>query len=425
MSVNSAGDSQDRSLLRALAADPALRLAFVAFAANGALYGSVLSRYAEIADAVGASAQTFGAALAAGAVGGLVGAALSPVVMRRAGPAAAVVVAGCAYAVLAAGVGLAPTVMALGALLLVMGAVDGAHDVSMNALTVTVQQRRKTSLMGRAHATWSLALTAGTALGAGAAALGVPVAVHIGAVAAVVAAAQLHSALTARRPSAAAIPAAPQRSAQQEPDAPSPQGRQRGPAPSGQGLTRGVKVSVAALILAAVAASYVEGPGQDWTAVLLGRGFQAAPGLAAAGPLVFSIGLLAARLVLDAISARVSKTAISIVAATLIASSMSAGFLLAITGGPVWLALAAITLAGLGAGPIYPMLFNAAETLSTRHHVPPSSTAAVISSCSRVGAITAPAAVGLLAGSTSLFAIFAVMALGGLALLISLPRALR
>jgi hypothetical protein len=52
----------------------------------------------------------------------------------------------------------------------------------------------------------------------------------------------------------------------------------------------------------------------------------------------------------------------------------------------------------------------------------PAVTAALISTCSRTGAITAPVAVGALTGATTLAAVLAVMAAGGAVLLVTLPR---
>lgn len=84
------------------------------FAVNGALYGTLLSRYAEIAGHVGAGPAVFGAALAAGAVGGLAGSLLAPLAVRRLGDTAAVRATGCLYALLAVTVALAPGPVALG-----------------------------------------------------------------------------------------------------------------------------------------------------------------------------------------------------------------------------------------------------------------------------------------------------------------------
>ena len=167
------------------------------------------------------------------------------------------------------------------------------------------------------------------------------------------------------------------------------------------------------------------GPGQDWSALLLSRGFDAGPGLAASGPLAFSLGLLASRLVLDGLTRRYSRATLAVFAAAAVVAGTGVGMLVALGGGPVGQALAAIALAGVGAGPIFPLMFGAAENLSRRYGIAPATTASLVSALSRTGAITAPAAVGGLAASAGLAAVFAVMAAGGLVVLCTLPLALR
>jgi len=180
-----------------------------------------------------------------------------------------------------------------------------------------------------------------------------------------------------------------------------------------------------AVVAAAVAASYVEGPGQDWSALLLARGLGADAGMAASAPLAFSVGLLCSRLALDPLTTRLSRTAITSSAAVVVVAGASAGALLAFAGGSPWAALVLLFVVGLGTGPAYPMLFGAADVLAARHGISAAVTASVISTCSRVGAISAPAAVGALASGVGLPVVFAVMAAGGLLLLLALPRALR
>lgn len=285
----------------------------------------------------------------------------------------------------------------------------------MNALAVRVQQRTGHSLMGRAHAAWSVSLAIGTGLGAAAAGLQIPVLGHVGAVAAALLVVQVGAwwaspALPVPDPSTASSSRTDEHGQVQ-------QGwRARG---------RRVPGMILMLAVAAVAASYVESPGQEWTALLLARGFDASAGLAASGPLAFSIGLVVSRLVLDHLTRRVSQSLIAAVAGATIAAAMLAGLLAGVLGGPAWQVLAALGLAGAGAGPVFPLLFGAADNLSSRYGVQPATTASVISACSRTGAITAPVVVGTLTGATSLLAVLIVMAAGGLAVMLMMPRTLR
>ncbi|WP_431875922.1 MFS transporter [Amycolatopsis sacchari] len=391
---------------------PGLALVLCSFALNGALYGSLLSRYAEIANRVHAGEAAFGAVLAIAAAGGLLGSIVAPVLVRAVRDVAAVTLFGCAFAVLAVGVAAAPALGVLTVAFFLMTLVDGGQDVSMNALAVRVQQLRGQSVLGRAHAVWSLSLSTGTALGALAAALGVPVALHISVSAAAAAAMQTGAwwrmrgriAPSGRTAAAGAAepPAGPRRPAHRQ-----------------------ARLLLAVLGVAAIAASYVESPGQEWTAVLLDRGFAAGPGLAAAGPLVFSVGLLVSRLLLDPLTQRLPRAAIARAAGTTIAACMITGLLIPASAAGPWPALAMIGLAGVGAGPVFPLLFGAAEILSERHRVAPATTTSIISALSRTGAISAPAVVGAVTSTTSLHMVFAVIAAGGLVVTAALPRALR
>ncbi|MFD0592120.1 hypothetical protein ACFQZ4_05770 [Catellatospora coxensis] len=157
----------------------------------------------------------------------------------------------------------------------------------MNAAAVKVQQEFGSPLMGRMHATWSLSLTGAGLLGAAAVGLGVPVLVHLGVVAAVVLAAQV--AATSWRPRADVTPGS----------LPPPPARQRPDVPAQRGRAIRLRHLLPVLAVAALAASYVESPGQEWTGLLLSRGLDAAPQLAAVAPVLFAAGLVLSRLVLD------------------------------------------------------------------------------------------------------------------------------
>ncbi|WP_375733071.1 MFS transporter [Polymorphospora lycopeni] len=383
-----------------------------AFAVNGALYGSLLTRYPEIAGRVSASETEFGVVLFASALGGLLGSLVAPALVRSGGELGATLAAGLGYTVFAVSVAWAPELLILGAAMLVLGLLDGVHDVAMNTYAVRTQQRVGTALMGRMHATWSLSLAGAGLLGAGAAGLGVPVVVHIALVAAVALLVQLVLALRRRRYLFGSGHAA----VKPEPAGPRP------PRPIGAVRLRHV---LPVLGLAALAASYVESPGQEWTALLLNRGFQADPGVAAIAPVLFGVGLVASRLSLDGILRRVGARTVAAVSGVVMALSMCAGLLVAAVGGPLWWALAAVAVAGLGAGPVFPLLFAAADYLSVQHGLPAAWTASIVSALSRIGAISAPVVVGPLTETFGMAMVFAVMAAGGCVVLLALPRAVR
>ncbi|MGW3889899.1 MFS transporter [Micromonospora chokoriensis] len=416
------------------------RVPAVAFAVNGALYGSLLTRFPEIADRVSASETQFGVVLFAAAIGGLLGSLVAPLLARAVGERSATLLAGAGYALLAVGVAWAPQLILLGGALLLLGILDGAHDVVMNAFAVRVQQHRATTLMGRMHATWSLSLAGAGVLGTVAAGLRVPVALHVGIAATVALVAQLAIAL-GRKGMVAGGPPGPTppgdsppepAPAGDSPSTPAPAGDSPStPAPTGDGPARParslarLRYVLPVLGLAAVAASYVESPGQEWTGLLLSRGFDATPQVAAAAPVLFGAGLLASRLLLDAAVSRVGQARVAAISGATMMTAVGVGLVCTLVGAPVWWALAAVAMAGFGAGPAFPLLFGSADQLSVRHGIPPARTASMVSALSRVGAISAPIVVGPLTDAFGMVMVFAIMAVGAALVLGALPRAVR
>ncbi|WUR61950.1 MFS transporter [Micromonospora chokoriensis] len=396
------------------------RVPAVAFAVNGALYGSLLTRFPEIADRVSASETQFGVVLFAAAIGGLLGSLVAPLLARAVGERSATLLAGAGYALLAVGVAWAPQLILLGGALLLLGILDGAHDVVMNAFAVRVQQHRATTLMGRMHATWSLSLAGAGVLGTVAAGLRVPVALHVGIAATVALVAQLAIAL-GRKGMVAEGPPGPTPTGD-GPSTPAPTGD--GPARPARSLAR-LRYVLPVLGLAAVAASYVESPGQEWTGLLLSRGFDATPQVAAAAPVLFGAGLLASRLLLDAAVSRVGQARVAAISGATMMTAVGTGLVCTLVGAPVWWALAAVAMAGFGAGPAFPLLFGSADQLSVRHGIPPARTASMVSALSRVGAISAPIVVGPLTDAFGMVMVFAIMAVGAALVLGALPRAVR
>ncbi|MET8201844.1 MFS transporter [Micromonospora taraxaci] len=416
------------------------RVPAVAFAVNGALYGSLLTRFPEIADRVSASETQFGVVLFAAAIGGLLGSLVAPLLARAVGERSATLLAGAGYALLAVGVAWAPQLILLGGALLLLGILDGAHDVVMNAFAVRVQQHRATTLMGRMHATWSLSLAGAGVLGTVAAGLRVPVALHVGIAATVALVAQLAIALGRKGMVAEGPPGpTPPVDGPSEPtppvdgpstptstgDSPStPASAGDGPARPARSLVR-LRYVLPVLGLAAVAASYVESPGQEWTGLLLSRGFDATPQVAAAAPVLFGAGLLASRLLLDAAVSRVGQARVAAISGATVMTAVGIGLVCTLVGAPVWWALAAVAMAGFGAGPAFPLLFGSADQLSVRHGIPPARTASMVSALSRVGAISAPIVVGPLTDAFGMVMVFAIMAVGAALVLGALPRAVR
>lgn len=256
------------------------------FGVNGALYGSLLPRYPQIADQVRAFAGQFGLVLAGVGVGGVTGAFVATWLVRAlGGPVRALAVSGTAF--LAAGVAVAgaPSLTLLAVAFAALGLFDGFVDTAMNQAGSALRIGGGVSVMGRLHATLAAATFAGAAVGAGAAGT-VGVLTHL----LVVAAALLVVLAWALRALAAEAPARAGAAAR-----PTSRDDAAFPARSGAGRLRRALVVAAAGLTAVL----VELPAQEWSGLLLARQLSASPTVAAAGPLVAVAGVLLGRLCLD------------------------------------------------------------------------------------------------------------------------------
>jgi MFS family permease len=198
--------------------------------------------------------------------------------------AAAVAVTGLAAAGLAVTAGSA---VAVAALLVALGLGAGVWDVAMNVAAGDVERALARSIMPRFHAGYSLATVVGAAVGAGAARLGVPVAVHLAAAAVVCLAAVLWGASTvlAGGAFAASDRTGPARSAA---GSPPPGGgvRQRSP-------WREPRVVLLGLVVLSL--TLAEGGANDWMASGVVEGFRVSESVGIACLAVFLAAQTAAR----------------------------------------------------------------------------------------------------------------------------------
>jgi fucose permease len=158
--------------------EQARRAVSVVFALNGLAFASWAARSPAIRDELGLTSAGFGLLLLCFSIGSLSGLPVSGFVVGRLGPARSVV----------AGSLLTSTGLAIAALAILAGDVAGTApglvlvglgisgwDVAMNVEGADVERRLDRSLMPRLHAGFSLGTVVGAALGALAAAGGLPV----------------------------------------------------------------------------------------------------------------------------------------------------------------------------------------------------------------------------------------------------------
>jgi fucose permease len=153
------------------------------FAANGFGFASWVSRLPAIRDHLHLDPGQLGLVLLFASCGSLSGLPLAGTVVQRIGPARGVTFFALPSLAALALAGLADHWAVLAVALYVMGLGIGIWDVSMNVEAADVERRLGRVIMPRFHAGFSLGTVLGAAVGAGAAALGVPVAVHLSVVA--------------------------------------------------------------------------------------------------------------------------------------------------------------------------------------------------------------------------------------------------
>jgi MFS family permease len=280
-----------------------------------------------------------------------------------------------AFAVAAALPGLATTVPALAASLVLMGATSGVLDVGINAQAAQIERGTGRRVMPLAHGLYSTgvlvgAVAAGIARSAGAGREAIFVAVVLAATAL----------LLLRNASTLAVGRSPR-----------PRGRRR--VPLGRALM--------AVALVGAAAFVVEGAVETWSALFLARQLDAQAAVSALGPGIFGASMAAGRFLAQAatgVSDRVLLSGGAVAAAVGCA-------IVAVSGTPA-LALVGFALAGAGISLNAPVVFDTAG----RRKVDPAGAVAVVTTLAYLGLALGPPLMGGLARAGSLRGAFATLA---------------
>jgi len=308
------------------------------FALNGLCFATLVSRVPDLRGSLELSNGGLGLLLLSIAVGSMIGMPASGFLIQRYGEGA-VVRLGAWMVLLGLGLtGLLATADSeLGAAvgLLCYGFGTGTWDVGMNVEGATVERMLGRSIMPRFHAGWSFGTFTGAGLGALAAALAVPLAVHylvIGALA--VGAAQVAS---YRYPSAG-------RATDQAEDAEA---------------TRSAWLEPRTLAIGLMVLSFTlaEGAANDWLALSLVDGYDARHWVGVVGFATFVAAMTTGRLVGPVVLDRFGRAPTMLVSAC----AASAGVLVVVYSGVAVLAVVGIVLWGLGAALGFPVGISAAS----------------------------------------------------------------
>ena len=361
---------------------PTLRRARVAVAAmfvvNGATYNSIVPRFPTLRDELGLSNAALGTAIAAFPAAALTFGMLAGPLIARVGSGRAGAGVGLAGAVLLPAVALAPSWAALAAALFVLGLTDAWADAAMNAHALRVQDGYGRSLVNGLHAVWSMAAVGAGLLGAAAAALGVGLGVHLGVMALLLVAVSLLAwrwALPGPEPGAA------------EP------GEAHSPLRSVL-TAAGPLLAVAAVL---VASGGVEDSAASWGALYVRDDLGGAAFVAGLPFVAFQTLMTVGRLAGDRLVDRSGPVPVARSGALLAAAGMGLALLLAHPAA----AVAGFAVAGLGVSTLFPLGFAAAGRLPG---VRPGDGIAVVGWLARLGFLTFPPVIGLLADRYSVAA---------------------
>lgn len=339
------------------------------FFANGAGLASWIPHIPTVQARLGLGPSVLGLALLAMAAGALVGIPLSGWATARAGSRTIVRATALVFFVALPLPILAPSLGALVAALFVLGAGNGALDVSMNAQAVAIEVRAPRPIMSSLHGMWSLGGLTGAGLAALALARGVSPARHVAA-AVVSFGGATALAVTALLPPAADVAGDDRRFAW----------------PTRSMLGLGVIAFLGLLI---------EGAMGDWSAVYLQRTLGTTSATAALGFAAFSLTMAAGRFTGDALVARFGNE--RVVRRCTGAAALGLGIALVLST-PI-AAIAGFACVGFGIANLIPIVFRAAGGLAG---VAPSEGIAAVGTFGYVGFLAGPPTIGFVAEAMTL-----------------------
>jgi MFS family permease len=362
------------------------------FLTNGALFANLLPRYPEIKADLALSNAAYGIAIAAFSAGALVaGLAAAPLIRRfsSAGVAVASSVGIAAFVFIAS---LAPSAVVLAAALFVAGASDAVTDVAQNAQALRVQRNYGRSIINSSHAVWSVGAVLGGGMGAAAIALHIPRTTHLAISAAVFSAVVMTAySFLLRGPD----------------DDDHPSTRTEGRARPRFGLY----ATLAALVLIAIAGAIVEDAGSSWATLYLRDSMGAPAALAAFGYIAMVGFQFVGRLMGDRLVDRFGERAVARAGGFIAAAGMGTALAFPTVPGTI----AGFAAAGFGVATLVPAAMHGADQLPGLR---PGTGLTAVAWLMRVGFVSSPPVVGLIADATSLRVGLLVVPFAGVAVML-------
>jgi MFS family permease len=340
------------------------------FVLHAVVFGSWTPHIPLVKERIGLSDGTLGLALLGAPVGSVLTMLAIGSVIARWGSRRSMVVTMVGYGLAAPTIGLADSLPALFVALALLGAFQGALDISMNAQAVAIESEYERPIMSSFHAYWSLGAFAGTGIGVLGVALGVGLATQLAVIGVFVAAAAPFLARALLRTDRATGD------------------DHRIVLPWGNRFL---------LLLGGImfAALLCEGAAGDWAAVYLRDSLDAPTEIAGLGYAAFALAMLLGRAMGDRWVAAYGGGPVVGVLAAAGAVALTIGL---VVGHPV-AALAGFAVYGLGIACIVPVCFSAAAASGGSHA---GHSIAAVATAGWAGFLVGPPAIGALAHVTSL-----------------------
>ena len=352
------------------------------FFVNGFALANWFVRIPTIQQELSLSEGMLGLALLAAAVGALLSMPVTGALVSRFGSRRVVGITALLLSFSVVLPALASSLLWLIPALAVIGASNGALDVSMNAQAVAVEKRYPQQIMSSFHASFSFGGLAGAVLGGFVASAGIQPLYHFVAVAALCG---IASVIAYRRLLPASADAAE------------------------DGAPAFARPTRALLGLGVISFCVLLGEGamSDWSAVYLNGSLETGPGFAAAGYAVFSLTMAFGRLFGDGFVARFGPARMVRICGAIAAVGL--GVALAVAQ-PV-VALAGFACAGAGFSIVFPTALSAAGRTKG---MAPGPALAAVSTAGYTGFLVGPPAIGFVAELAGLGgALYIVVALSG------------
>lgn len=358
------------------------------FLVNGAMTGNLVPRFPDLKAELELSNTAFGSAVGAYGLGALALGLLGGLLVRRFGSRRVAWLSSVAIAANLCLVGLAPSGLALAAVLAVAGALDSYADIGANAHGLRVERIYGRSILNSLHGVWSIGAVVGGAMGAAAAGLEVPVAAHLAGAAALFA-------LVAFGASRFLL---------------------RGPDPAEPAAGAHLRLAhgIVALGLIAAMAQTMEDTTAAWGGVYLREELGAAAAVGGLGFIALQSTQTIGRLLGDRVVTRYGDRAVARAGATLAGAAMAVA--LAFPG--IAITIVAFGLVGAGIGTLIPAAMRSADRM-----LPNGMGLMLVGTVLRIALLVAPPLVGVIADASSLRAALLIMPAGA-ALVVLLSPAL-